>query len=85
MATSIAVVTVTTTAQSIVSVDNVEQYITLHANGSVYIGASNVTDSNGIHIQNGATLQLTIQEGCDLWAVTASGTNTLRVLKIRVE
>ena len=85
MATSIAVVSVTTTAQSIVGIDNVEQYITVHANGSVYLGASNVTSDNGIHVQNGETLQLTILEGCDLWAVTASGTTTLRVLKVRVE
>ena len=85
MATSITAVSVTTTAQSIVSVDNVEQHITMHADGSVYLGASNVTSDNGIHVQNGGTLQLTILEGCDLWAVTASGTNTLRVLKVRVE
>jgi hypothetical protein len=85
MATSIAAISVTTTAQSIVAVDNVEQYVTLHATGSVYVGASNVTSDNGIHIPNGSTLQLTIVEGCDLWAITASGTNTRRVLKVRVE
>ena len=77
MAMSIEVVTVTATAQSIVGIDNVEQYITVHANGSVYLGASNVTSNNGIHVQNGETLQLTVAEGCDLWAVTASGTNPL--------
>lgn len=85
MATTIQALTITTTAQSIVGVDNVEQFVTLHADGSVYVGGSNVTSSNGIHIQNGETLQLTILEACDLWAITSTGTNTLRVLKVRVE
>ena len=85
MATTIQAITITTTAQSIVGIDNVEQYVTLHSEGSTYIGASNVTSDNGIHVQNGETLQLTISEGCDLWAIAASGTNTLRVLKVRVE
>jgi hypothetical protein len=85
MSTSIQALTITTTAQSIVGIDNVEQLITLHANGSVYVGASNVTSDSGIHIANGETLQLTVLEGCDLWAITASSTQTLRVLKIRVE
>ena len=85
MATTIQVITVTTTAQSVVGIDNVEQYVTLHSNGSTYVGASNVTSDSGIHVPNGATLQLTISEGCDLWAIAASGTHTLRVLKVRVE
>jgi len=85
MGTSIGVQTISTTASSIVSIDNVTQFVTLHANGSVYVGASDVTSNNGIHLQNNETLQLTLLEGCDLWAVTASGTNTLRVLKVRVE
>jgi len=85
MATSISAETITTSASSIVGIDNVQQFVTLHADVAVYVGASNVTNSNGIHIPNGGTLQLTIVEGCDLWAVTASGTNTLRVLKVRVE
>lgn len=85
MATTIQAITVTTTAQSIVDIDNVEQYVTLHSNGSTYVGASNVTSDNGIHVSNGQTLQLTISEGCDLWAVAAAGSHTLRVLKVRVE
>ena len=85
MATTIQAITVTTTAQSVVGIDNVEQYVTLHSNGSTYVGASNVTSDNGIHVANGETLQLTISEGCDLWAVTTAGSHTLRVLKVRVE
>ena len=85
MATAGTVVTVTTTSQSIISIDNVTQYVTLHSQGNTYVGDSAVTSSNGIHIANDETLQLTLPEGCDLWAVTNSGTHALRVLITRVD
>lgn len=79
-------VTVTTTAQVIVNLDNVTQYVTLHSLGSTYIGGSSaVTSSNGLHVSNGDTLNLTIPEGCQLWAVANSGSHTLAVLTARVD
>ena len=78
-------VTVTTTAQVIVNLDNVTQYVTLHSKGATYVGGSGVTSTSGLHVENGDTLSLTIPEGCDLWAITNSGTHTLAVLTARVD
>ena len=79
-------VTVTTTAQIIVNLDNVTQYVTLHSTGATYVGGSNaVTSSNGLHVENGDTINLTIPEGCQLWAVANSGSHTLAVLTARVD
>jgi hypothetical protein len=69
----------------IVNLDNVTQYVTLHSKGATYLGASSVTSSTGLHLENGDTLNLTIPEGCDLWAVANSGTHTLAVLTARVD
>ena len=78
-------VTVTTTAQVIVNLDDVTQYVTLHSKGATYVGNSGVTSTNGLHIENGDTVNLTIPQGCDLWAITNSGTHTLAVLTARVD
>jgi len=85
MATVGKVVTVTTTSQSIISIDNVTQYVTLHSQGNTYVGDSAVTSANGIHMSNDDTLQLTLPQGCDLWVVTNSGTHDLRVLITRID
>jgi hypothetical protein len=69
----------------IVNLDNVTQYVTLHSKGATYIGGSSVTSTSGLHIENGDTVNLTIPEGCDLWAITNSGTHTLAVLTARVD
>jgi hypothetical protein len=78
-------VTVTTTAQVIVNLDNVTQYVTLHSKGATYIGNSAVTSTNGLHVENGDTVNLVLPEGCDLWAIASSGTHTLAVLTARVD
>ena len=78
-------VTVTTTAQVIVNLDDVTQYVTLHSKGNTYVGNSGVTSTNGLHIENGDTVSLTIPQGCDLWCITGSGTHTLAVLTARVD
>jgi len=85
MATFTNLYVITSTRQSIVSIDNVTQYVTLHSEGSTYVGNSAVTDDNGIHIANNETLQLVLPTGCDLWAVAASGSHDLRVLITRVD
>ena len=78
-------VTVTTTAQVIVNLDNVTQYVTLHSKGATFIGNSSVTSTTGLHVENGVTVNLVLPEGCDLWAITNSGTHTLAVLTARVD
>ena len=78
-------VTVTTTSQSIVSVDNVSRDVLLHAKHQVFIGNSGVTTSNGYIMDNGDEVRLTLMEGEDLWVVTDSGTGTLYVLVSKID
>jgi len=78
-------VTVTTTSQSIVSVDNVSRSVLLHAKQALHIGNSAVTSSNGFLMDNGDKVRLTLNEGEDLWAITATGSGTLYVLVSKVD
>jgi hypothetical protein len=78
-------VAVTTTSQSIVSVDNVQRDVLLHAKHEVYVGNSGVTSSNGYLLDNGDEIRLSLTEGEDLWAVSGAGTGTLHVLVSKVD
>jgi chemotaxis protein CheY-P-specific phosphatase CheC len=78
-------VTVTTTSQSIVSVDNVSRDVLLHAKQAMLIGNSGITSSNGFLMDNDDKVRLTLMEGEDLWAITANGTSSLYVLVSKVD
>lgn len=78
-------VTVTTTSQSIISVDNVERDVLLHAKHEVYIGNSGVTSSNGYLLDNGDQVRLSLADGEDLWVVTGAGSGTLHILVSKVD
>ena len=78
-------VTVTTTAQVIVNLDNVTQHVSIESKGNTYLGPSTVTASNGFHLANNQTAQLVIPEGCDLWSVTDTGTHGISLLIARVD
>lgn len=78
-------VTVTTTSQSIVSVDNVERDVLLHAKHEVYIGNSGVTSSNGYLLDNGDQVRLSLADGENLWAITGAGSGTLHILVSKVD
>lgn len=78
-------VTVTTTSQSIISVDNVQRDVLLHAKHAILIGNSAVTSGNGYLMDNGDELRLSLTEGEDLWAVTASGSGTLHTLISKID
>ena len=73
--------TITTTSQSIVSVDNVTQHVTLHAGSqAIYIGNEGVTSSNGYLMDNGDKLSLVVNAGEVLYGVTGTSTSTLHIL-----
>ena len=78
-------VTVTSTSQSIVSVDNVQRDVLLHAKQAILIGNSGVTTSNGYLLDNGDEVRLSLTEGEDLWAVAVSSSGTLHVLVSKVD
>ena len=85
MATTSSKVTVTTTAQTIVSLDNVTQYVHLHSKGASYIGSTDVTTETGFLMDNDDRIVITVAQGCSLSAVTTTGTHTLYVLTTRVD
>ena len=72
--------TITTTSQSIVSVDNVIQNVSLHAKNAMYIGNEGVTSSNGYLMDDGDKLSLVLNEGEVLYGVTGTSTATLHIL-----
>jgi len=78
-------VTVTTTSQSIVSVDNVVRDVLLHAKHDIYIGNSGVTSSNGYLLDNGDEVRLSLAEGENLFAVTGTSTGTLHIMVSKVD
>ena len=72
--------TVTTTAQRIVAKSNSFRtvYVHVQGNGTVYLGGSTVTSVNGLLTEkNSVPLALEIPAQEELWAVTASGTESL--------
>jgi hypothetical protein len=75
--------TVTTTAQRIVAKSNSFRTVYIHVQGAgtVYLGGSTVTSVNGLLTEKHAVpLMLEIPAQEELWAVTASGTESLRLL-----
>ncbi len=85
MATTTSKVTVTTTAQTIVNLDNVTQYVHLHTKGATYIGNTDVTTETGFLLDNDDHLVMTIAQGCSLSAVASTGSHALYVLTTRVD
>jgi hypothetical protein len=74
--------TVTTTATQIISTDptNRPVWFQIDGNHTVYIGDSTVTVANGFPIaKHAAPIQGNLGPGQDLWAIVASGTETIRI------
>ena len=79
---SSAQVTVNTTATVLVAATGFDQTAWLHNSGGgvVYIGASNVTTTNGYKLDNGDKMELPVGDHEALYGVTATGTNVVCVL-----
>jgi hypothetical protein len=80
---SSAQVTVGVTATVLVAANIADQTAYLHnlGGGAVYIGDANVTTANGYKLDNGDKLTLSVGDHEGLYAVTASGTHVVGVLK----
>ena len=73
---------VTTTPAVIVADDLFPEAVYLHsASGTLYIGGSDVTTSNGYRLDNGDKLTLDNHDN-PIYAVTSSGTATLYCLVV---
>lgn len=74
--------TVTTTATQIIGTDPTHRPVWLQIDGNtvVYVGDSTVTTANGFPIaKHAAPVQGALAPGQDLWAIVASGTETVRI------
>jgi hypothetical protein len=69
----------------IVNLDDVTQHVSIESKGNTYLGSSSVTNTNGFHLANNQQAQLVIPQGCDLWAVTDTGTHAISMLIARVD
>ena len=73
--------TVTTTRQLIVGIDGSAQEVHIHSeSGTVYVGGSDVTSSNGFKLDNNEKLTLTIHSGDELYAITSTGSTVVMTL-----
>ena len=78
-------VTVTSTATLLCSADpsNRPVWIQIIGNGTVYLGDSEVTSANGFPVvKHAAPIQGQLGPGQALYAITASGTEDVRVFSV---
>ena len=77
-----AQVVVVATATVIVAASNFDQTANLHnlGGGAIYLGGANVTTANGYKFDNGDKLTVTVGDHEALYAITASGNQTIAVL-----
>lgn len=75
-------VSVGSTPTLLAAATNFDQTVWLHNSGGgvVYIGAANVSTTNGYKLDNGDKMELPVGDHEALYGVTASGTNTVCVL-----
>ena len=75
------------TAAKIVSAEPMQQIALVH-NGDhgshiVYLGSSDVTSSNGMHLDAGQTISLPLDPGSELWAIASHDATLLTKLVIK--
>ena len=75
------------TAAKIVSAEPMQQTALVH-NGDhgshiVYLGSSDVTASNGMHVDAGQTISLPLDPGSELWAISSHDGTLLTKLVIK--
>lgn len=77
-----AQVLVNSTPTVLAAATGFDQTVWLHNSGGgvVYIGAANVSTTNGYKLDNGDKMELPVGDHEALYGVTASGTNTVCVL-----
>lgn len=76
--------TVTTTASLVIAADESNRTVHLHVtgNGTVYLGGADVTAANGCGTQKNAVPQeLVVPANETVYAIVATGTEDLRILR----
>ena len=73
----------TTVATKILDKQNFEQHIYIHNNHSnkMYLGGSDVTSSNGLHLDNGEMIEIRVPQDNELYAKSEGTTGNISVLR----
>lgn len=76
------------TRELIASADNMPQQVIVHdddhgGSKEVFLGNETVTDTNGLHLANGDTLQMMLRPGDKLYAYAGTGSCVVHVLQIQ--
>jgi hypothetical protein len=77
-----------TTAVKVVAGSTLPQLVQLHngsksSNNFIMIGGTDVTTTNGYHIDNAESINITLGPGDDLWAVSDPDGLSLHVLAVK--
>jgi len=71
------------TAVKILDSQNFEQHIYVHNNHSnkMYLGGSDVTASNGLHLDNGELIEIRVPQDNEIYAISESTTGNISILR----
>lgn len=75
--------TIAETAVKIISSQNFTQTINIHNDhgNKIYLGGSNVSSINGFHLDNDTNLVIEIPSDNELYAIAASGSDDVHILR----
>jgi len=71
------------TPVKILDSQNFEQHIYVHNNHSnkMYLGGSNVSASNGLHLDNGELIEIRVPQDNEMYAISESTTGNISILR----
>lgn len=77
----------TATAVKVCEADSIPQTVWVHnaehaQSDEVYIGNAGVTVNNGLHIHSDETLEIVLDPGSDLWAISDTAGSILQIMRI---
>ena len=77
--------TIAQTAVKIISSQNFEQEVYIHNEhgNKVYLGGSDVSSTNGFHLDNDTNINIKIPQDNELYAIAASGSGDIHILRPR--
>jgi hypothetical protein len=78
-----AAVTVTTSPTLVIEKDDIARYVYLHVvgNSTVYLGASNVSTANGLHLEKHTSpIEIFVPQNERIYGIVATSTEAIRVL-----
>lgn len=78
----------TATAVKVVPTEGSIQEVHIHCetkqgNPIIYLGPATISQSNGLHVESGDTITMSLPAGDDLWAVSNTADTVAGVLRVK--